>query len=255
MLGLQKIEIPKIPFLDSAVDPLPSRSAGCAGHFSTWMSNFWIITAAVAGYLLGSLPFGYLVARAHGVDIFKAGSGNPGATNVKRILGAKAGNTVLVLDMLKGAAATGWPMLPFVPAEHRWILSLIGVVGAVLGHAFSLFTRFKGGKSVATAGGGLVVLIPGACAIAAVTWLVVFYAFRYVSLASILAAVAVMASSWLLRYHPAVSIIATVLAAFVVLRHHENIKRLLNGTESRFVKKPAAAATGAAEAKKTPPQP
>lgn len=216
------------------------------------MSNFWIITTAVAGYLLGSLPFGYLVARARGVDIFKVGSGNPGATNVKRILGAKAGNTVLVLDVLKGAVATGWPMLPFVHTEHQWILSLIGVVGAVLGHAFSVFTRFKGGKSVATAGGGLVVLIPGACGIAAVTWLVVFYAFRYVSLASILAAVAVIVASWLLHYHLAVSIIVTVLAGFIILRHHENIKRLLNGTESRFVKKPAA---DAAEAKKTPPQP
>lgn len=216
------------------------------------MSNFWIITAAVTGYLLGSLPFGYLIARAHGVDIFKVGSGNPGATNVKRVLGAKAGNTVLVLDMLKGALATGWPMLPFVQTEHQWILSLIGVVAAVIGHAFSIFTRFKGGKSVATAGGGLVVLIPGACGIAVVTWLVVFYAFRYVSLASILAAVAVIVASWLLHYHVAVSIIATVLAAFVVLRHHENIRRLLNGTESRFVAKPAA---GAAETKKTTTQP
>lgn len=216
------------------------------------MSNFWITITAIAGYLLGALPFGYLVAKAHGVDIFKAGSGNPGATNVKRVLGAKAGNTVLVLDMLKGAVATGWPMLPFVRTEHQWILSLIGVVAAVLGHAFSVFTRFKGGKSVATAAGGLLVLIPGACGIAAVTWVVVFYAFRYVSLASILAAVAVIVASWLLHYHLAVSIITTVLGAFVILRHHENIKRLLNGTESRFVKKTAASA---AETKKPAAQP
>ncbi|MBI2515925.1 MAG: glycerol-3-phosphate 1-O-acyltransferase PlsY [Opitutae bacterium] len=216
------------------------------------MSNFWIISTAIAGYLLGALPFGYLVAKAHGVDIFKAGSGNPGATNVKRVLGAKAGNTVLVLDMLKGAVATGWPMLPFVHTEHQWILSLIGVVAAVIGHAFSVFTRFKGGKSVATAAGGLVVLIPEACGIAAVTWVVVFYALRYVSLASILAAAAVIVASWLLHYHLAVSIITTVLGTFVILRHHENIRRLLNGTESRFVKKPAA---NAAETKKPDTQP
>lgn len=205
------------------------------------MSNAWIFTSLIAGYLLGAMPFGYLVAKAHGVDIFKAGSGNPGATNVKRVLGAKAGNTVLVLDMLKGAVATGWPLLPVVDTPHKDVLALIGVVAAVLGHAFSVFTRFKGGKSVATAAGGLLVLIPAACGIGAVTWVVAFYAFRYVSLASILAAVAVIVAVWFLPYHVAVAVIATLLATFVIVRHHENIKRLLAGTESRFVKKPKTA--------------
>lgn len=212
------------------------------------MSNFWITVTALAGYLLGSLPFGYLVAKAHGVDIFKVGSGNPGATNVKRVLGAKAGNTVLVLDMLKGAAATAWPLLPFVDEERKIVLQLIGVVAAVIGHAFSVFTRFKGGKSVATAAGGLFVLIPLAGLIAAATWVVTFYAFRYVSLASILAAVAIIVASWLMPYHVAVAVITTVLATFVIVRHHENIRRLLNGTESRFVKKSATAAAAATPA-------
>jgi len=204
------------------------------------MDNFWIGTAALAGYLLGSLPFGYLVAKAHGVDIFKVGSGNPGATNVKRTLGPKAGNTVLALDVLKGALASAWPLLPMLETPHEVVLQLIGVVAAVLGHSFSVFTKFKGGKGVATAAGGLVVLLPLACAIAGVAWVVVFYAFRYVSLASILAAVAVVVSAWLLKYHVATSVIATVLAAFVIIRHHSNIGRLLNGTESKFVKKPKA---------------
>lgn len=204
------------------------------------MFNAWLFAAAVIGYLLGSLPFGYLVARAHGVDIFKAGSGNPGATNVKRTLGAKAGNTVLVLDVLKGAAATAWPLLPMVAAPRPMVLALIGVVLAVVGHSFSIFTRFRGGKGVATAAGGLVVLMPAACGIAGATWVVVFFAFRYVSLASILAAVAVVTTSWLLPYHVAISIIASVLGGFVILRHHENIKRLLNGTESKFARKPPA---------------
>ena len=204
------------------------------------MLNAWLFAAAIIGYVLGSLPFGYLVARTHGVDIFKVGSGNPGATNVKRSLGAKAGNTVLVLDVLKGAAATAWPLLPMVAAPRPMVLALIGVVMAVVGHSFSIFTKFRGGKGVATAAGGLVVLMPVACAIAGATWVVVFFAFRYVSLASILGAVAVITASWLLPYHVAISVIASVLGGFVILRHHENIKRLLNGTESKFAKKPPA---------------
>lgn len=223
------------------------------------MLNAWLIGSALIGYLLGSLPFGYLVARAHGVDIFKTGSGNPGATNVKRVLGEKfgakgkrAGNLVLVFDVLKGAAATAWPLFfaygnaindTYFPSTNQinWtVLQLIGVVAAVLGHSFSLFTKFRGGKGVATAAGGLVVLMPLACGIAGVAWVVAYYAFRYVSLASILAAGAIVAASWLLHYHLAVSVIASVLGGFVILRHHENIRRLLNGTENRFAKKPPA---------------
>ena len=130
-------------------------------------------------------------------------------------------------------------MLPAFAAPHPLWLQLVGVVAAVLGHSFSLFTKFRGGKGVATAAGGLLVLMPLACGIAGATWVVVFYAFRYVSLASILAAAAVVAASWLLPYHVAISVIASVLGGFVILRHHENIRRLLNGTENRFVKKPS----------------
>jgi glycerol-3-phosphate acyltransferase PlsY len=202
------------------------------------MPTAWLLASALIGYLLGSLPFGYLVARAHGVDIFKVGSGNPGATNVKRTLGARAGNTVLGLDVLKGALATAWPLLPVLAAPDARLLGLVGIIAAVLGHSFSVFTGFRGGKGVATAAGGLFVLIPAACAIAGVTWVVVFYAFRYVSLASILAAVAVIAASWLLPYHVAIRIVATALGLFVILRHRENITRLLAGTESRFTRKP-----------------
>lgn len=215
------------------------------------MSNFWIITTALAGYLLGSLPFGYLVAKARGVDIFKEGSGNPGATNVKRVLGKKAGHTVLGLDIVKGAIATGWPLLPFVETTHQQVLGLIGVIAAVLGHSFSIFTRFKGGKGVATAAGGLLVLMPVACLIAGGTWVVTFYASRFASLASIFGAVAVIIAAWLVPYHVSLSVIATVIGAFVILRHYANIGRLLKGTENRFGKKPA----GAAGETKPPAQP
>ena len=202
------------------------------------MMNAWFISSAAVGYLLGSLPFGFWVARAHGVDIFKVGSGNPGATNVKRTLGAKAGNTVLALDVAKGAIATAWPLLPMVAAPAATTLALIGVVGAVLGHSFSIFTRFRGGKGVATAAGGLLVLAPVACAIAAATWVGALYVFRYVSLASILAATAAITASWLLPHHVASSVIVSLLAGFVIVRHHENIKRLLSGTENKWSRKP-----------------
>jgi glycerol-3-phosphate acyltransferase PlsY len=212
------------------------------------------LLAAFVGYFLGALPFGYLVARAHGVDIFKAGSGNPGATNVKRVLGRKAGNTVFALDAVKGALAAGWPLLlvgldyyPRALAAQSAdvtltvfdgkVLGLAGLVGAILGHSFSVFTRFKGGKGVATAAGGLVVLVPVSCLIGGLVWVVTFYASRYVSLGSILAAMAVPASSWL-RGNPLVlNIVVTGIGLFVIIRHRENIRRLFNGTENKFVKK------------------
>ena len=215
------------------------------------MSPAWYSAAAIIGYLLGALPFGYVVARAHGVDIFKEGSGNPGATNVKRVLGEKfgrkgknAGNLVFALDAVKGAVAAAWPLFTVLPLAEGRLLGLVGVIAAVLGHSFSIFTKFKGGKGVATAAGGLIVLIPIACSVGAVVWVVTFAITRYVSLGSVLAAVVVPAVSWY-RWsqgaHPiAFSLVASALGLFVIVRHRANIKRLLAGTEPRFAKKPAA---------------
>jgi acyl phosphate:glycerol-3-phosphate acyltransferase len=208
------------------------------------MSPAWSLAVASIGYLLGSLPFGYVVARAHGVNIFKEGSGNPGATNVKRVLGEKfgakgkrAGNFVFVLDAVKGAAAASWPALPFLHAPEWRLLGLVGVIAAVLGHSFSIFTKFKGGKGVATAAGGLVFLMPLPCLIGALVWLLTFATTRYVSLGSILAAVAVPAASWLRGNPLPFNLVATALGLFVIIRHRENLKRLLNGTETKFAKK------------------
>ena len=211
-----------------------------------------LLIAGVIGYLLGSLPFGYLVAKAHGVDIFKAGSGNPGATNVKRVLGSGAGNTVYCLDALKGAVATGWPIVfallfaripytgdrwsSFVIAiiGHQNAVCLTGLVCAVLGHSFSVFTRFKGGKGVATASGGLLVLMWEAILIGALVWFATFFLSRYVSLASILAALVVPATAWVLGYSLALKLVVTLLGLLVIARHHANIRRLLAGTEHRW---------------------
>jgi glycerol-3-phosphate acyltransferase PlsY len=217
-----------------------------------------ILIAAVVGYLLGAIPFGYLVARAHGVDIFTAGSGNPGATNVKRVLGARAGNLVFALDSVKGAVAAAWPALFWVyegdstagslwwrmaetSAGHFRGMCAVGLIAAVIGHSFSVFTGFKGGKGVATASGGLLVLMPVPILIGAGTWLITFFASGYVSLGSIISAVAVPAAAWAIGLPVLLKILATLLGVLVIVRHRANIRRLLSGTEHRWRRKPPQA--------------
>jgi glycerol-3-phosphate acyltransferase PlsY len=215
-----------------------------------------LIIAAVIGYLLGSLPFGYLVARSRGVNIFEVGSKNPGATNVRRVLGAGPGNLVFGLDALKGAVAAGWAILSYTGGAvvfnledlglsgggrivgSQWTeLGVAGLIGALLGHSFSCFTRFRGGKGVATSVGGLLILMPLAVLIAAVTWAVVFYSSRYVSLSSITSSIVLVFAALMLRLPVLLLGLAIAIAVFVVLRHLTNIKRLLNGTENKFVRK------------------
>jgi glycerol-3-phosphate acyltransferase PlsY len=229
-----------------------------------------LLLAAVVGYLLGSLPFGWLISRRFGINIFEHGSKNPGATNVKRVLGQmfgkrgkRAGDLAFFLDALKGAAAAGWPLwllgagiviggthpdgtddVFYVGSQGKAAAAAItGLIFALLGHSFSCWTRFKGGKGVATSAGGLVVLLPLPTLVGVVAWIVTFYASRYVSLASIVSAVALPAAAWFVPGVPsAFAILATVLGVFVILRHRSNIVRLLNGTENKFAKKPADAA-------------
>jgi len=215
-----------------------------------------LLIAAVVGYVLGALPFGYFVARTKGINIFEHGSKNPGATNVKRVLGEKfgppgkrLGNLVFFLDALKGAVATGWPLLvmgqiTMHPEETYRAVNLpcaiTGLIFALVGHSFSCFTKFKGGKGVATAAGGFMVLMPYAMIVCFVVWIITFYSSRYVSLASILGAIALPIAAFFFHQPPLLLGLAVVIAAFVVLRHRANIKRLMNGTENRFAKKPPA---------------
>jgi glycerol-3-phosphate acyltransferase PlsY len=118
-------------------------------------------------------------------------------------------------------------------------LGVAGLIGALLGHSFSCFTKFRGGKGVATSVGGLVILMPLAIVVAAVAWFTVFYSTRYVSLASLASAVALVAAAFVLRLPSLLLGLAVVVSVFVILRHTTNIKRLLNGTENRFVRKNA----------------
>ena len=204
---------------------------------------------ALLGYLLGSVNFAVLVAKKHGVDILKEGSGNPGATNVKRVLGKGPGNLVFALDALKGFVGAGLPYLLLrteetpAAAEIHFTICVAGFVGTLLGHCFSCFLKFKGGKGVASTIGGLIVLQRFPILIGATLWGLVFLLSRYVSLASIILGVSLPVSCWVLplftklTFSPAEFWFAGAIAAFNVWTHRSNIGRLLNGTENRFVKK------------------
>ena len=204
---------------------------------------------ALLGYLIGSVNFAVLVAKKHGVDILKEGSGNPGATNVKRVLGKGPGNLVFALDALKGFVGAGLPYL-FLRIEEtgsaadiHFTICVAGFVGTLLGHCFSCFLKFKGGKGVASTIGGLLVLLPIPILIGAAIWGLVFTLSRYVSLASIALGVSLPLSCWLLPLFTKLTFgqpefwFAAAIAAFNVWTHRSNIGRLLAGTESRFVKK------------------
>ena len=204
------------------------------------MSYLYYVSAVFAGYLIGSLPFGYWVARAHGVDIMKVGSGNPGATNVKRAVGGAAGNAVFLLDFLKGVVAVSWVWLLPENGVNPVHLSLLGLVGAILGHSFSIFLGFKGGKGVATTIGGMVTLMPVSALIAIGVWLILFLLTRYVSLASIGMVVALPVSHLILAGPDLLLGFAALVAVFIVVRHRANIQRLIEGREHRFERRQKA---------------
>ena len=212
------------------------------------------LIAAILGYFLGAIPFGFLVARARGVNIFEVGSKSPGATNVKRMIGRGPGNLVFALDALKGAVAGGWPLVAFALGRYGdgtigwmadWLrtneVAVTGLASALVGHSFSCFTRFKGGKGVATGAGGFLVLLPLPTLVAAMVWVMTFYGSHYVSLASILAAVAVPTAAVSFGYPAIVNVIAVAVCGFVIVRHRTNIVRLCKGTEHKFIKKPEQA--------------
>ena len=202
---------------------------------------------ALLGYLIGSVNFAVLVAKKHGVDILKEGSGNPGATNVKRVLGKGPGNLVFALDALKGFVGAGLPTLVgYVIATQNlavvipgdvFIHGVAGFVGTLLGHCFSCFLKFKGGKGVASTIGGLLLLLPIPILIGAAIWGLVFLVSRYVSLASLALGVSLPVSCLFLKLDQPRFWFAAAIAAFNVWTHRSNIGRLLAGTESRFVKK------------------
>ena len=202
------------------------------------------VGVALVGYLLGSIPFGVIVAKRYGVDIFSVGSGNPGATNVLRSVGKPAGYVVFFLDFIKGLIATTWFLFPWVSFSGDSTLGLWGLPGAVLGHTYPIFSSFRGGKGVATTMGGLLGVMPGCLIIGLVTWVIIFFSTRYVALASIGFGVSLpvcaIVNVWSNPDHS--SVIGTIALAFVIMvwiiwRHRSNIVRLRDGTENRFKRK------------------
>lgn len=193
----------------------------------------------VASYVLGSLPTSYLAAKyGAGIDLREVGSKSLGATNVYRILGWRYAIPVGVIDMAKGAI----PVLLFAPraGTAAWIPLATGTA-AVLGHVFSAFVRFRGGKGVATAAGVVVALQPAALGLAAIVWVGVLLGTRIVSVASIASAVAFPLTVWIVdRDNVWVLGAGSALALFIVFTHRSNLRRLLDGTEHRFGRRGSA---------------
>lgn len=197
------------------------------------------ILLSVAAYLFGAVPFGLLVARSRGVNIREHGSGNIGATNVFRVVGKGWGIFTFVLDALKGfIPAFCFPLLMTSEAASEWGV-LYGLC-AILGHSFPVYLKFKGGKGVATSAGMLLGVAPLAVGIGFVCWVLCMVLSRYVSLSSIVAAIAVAIAVWIQDKGLVINIALTVLALLVIWLHRANIKRLLNGTENRFGRKKEA---------------
>jgi len=207
-----------------------------------------LVFAAVVliSYLLGSIPAGYLAGRIAGIDIRHAGSGNIGATNVTRVLGKRYGYPVFVVDFLKGLMAVSISILVekrvqpvLVPTE---LLGIVAAISCVIGHSFPVWLSFKGGKGVATSMGALFGLVPFVALIGVAVWVITFEMTRYVSVASMTAALAVPISILILMPlkqtgEAALLYFSIGLAALVIFRHRSNLCRLVRGTEPRFKRK------------------
>ena len=186
--------------------------------------------AILLGYLAGSVPFAFLLARRAGIDVRVAGSTNVGAANVLRTTGLGRGIAVMALDVAKGAAAVALAQLTTGGAA----LAAATGAAAIVGHVYPVWLRFHGGKGVAVAAGAFVVLAPLATAIAAAVFILIVWATRYVSLGSIAASVALPSAAWLSGDPALVVGTASGAAALILFRHRGNLRRLRAGTERRL---------------------
>lgn len=215
------------------------------------MSGQTVLIAAsvVLSYLVGAIPFGYIIAKVKGVDIREVGSGNIGATNVGRALGRRWGLVVFLLDALKGGGVVLLARLvvsPYIGVSGYFLGSLCGGA-SVLGHIFPVYLRMRGGKGVATGAGATAALLPLPLLVAATVWGLILLFSRIVSVASISSSIAFLSAHFLLGPKPSfskqvlpVTIYAFLLTTLVLIRHRANIKRLIEGKEPRIGRKTTA---------------
>jgi glycerol-3-phosphate acyltransferase PlsY len=196
------------------------------------------IVIAVVAYMVGSIPTGFLVAKARGVDIRTVGSGNIGATNAFRILGVGYGALVLLVDAFKGwfAVQIAVPVVAQLFAEAPGeTFRIIAGMAVILGHDYTCWLGFKGGKGIATSAGALSALVPWALLIIAGIWLVLFLLTRFVSLGSMAAAFALPFATWFTSSHNiGLTAVTGVMGVLAILKHRRNIGRLLEGKENRI---------------------
>ena len=202
----------------------------------TWLLIF------VLSYLIGSVPWGYLIARLKGVDIRQHGSGNIGTANVLRVMGKKWGYLVFLCDFFKGILSVKLgSLIAAYFLVNVGLGSVIAALACVLGHDYPIWLGFKGGKGIATLAGTVVSLFPPLVFVSfGVVWIAVFLISRYTSLASISAAVALPIAAYLIVAKAELPLLvgfSVLMAALAIWRHRTNIARLLNGTENRFGKK------------------
>ena len=203
------------------------------------MNILSIIFLVIIAYILGSIPNALWIGKVfRGIDIREHGSKNTGSTNAARVLGGKLGILTLILDVSKGAI----PLILAIFLEKdliknsinsNTILILIGI-WSIIGHSFSIFLNFKGGKAVATTLGVFIVLVPKSILVVAVVFFIVFYMFKYVSLSSISAAVTLPIAVFLVEKNIPYTVFGILIAILIIVRHKSNIERLLNGSESKF---------------------
>lgn len=205
------------------------------------------ISGITMSYLIGGIPFGYLIAVVNGIDIRTQGSGNIGATNVGRVLGRKYGLIIFILDMLKGFVAVFFvPVLVgseiMFPTTSDNLLVILCGFCAILGHAFPVYLRFKGGKAVATSFGVFIWLVPISIAIAFGVWLLTVIVSRYVSLGSMIGALALVGVIVVVVDSPFgdnmyLTALSVAVAILIIVRHTSNIKRIIAGTEKKVFSK------------------
>jgi acyl phosphate:glycerol-3-phosphate acyltransferase len=202
----------------------------------------WLLIV-ILSYFIGSIPWGYLFARRKGIDIRQQGSGNIGAANAARVMGKGWGYVVFLCDFLKGilAVTLGWLLAAYYGADVV-LGGVVAGIACVVGHDYTIWLRFKGGKGIATLAGAALALLPLLFISFGVTWIVVFFISRYTSLASICGVLAlpIAVAFFVAKTDPAFScllLFSVSMAVLAIWRHRSNIVRLLNGTENRFGKK------------------